>query len=63
MAIVNPANALWNNMLEPVGEKSNYWGPEFKTVKCPTKEMPYIYTMKNSEEFLDRVRKNDSSLS
>ncbi|XP_055628956.1 phospholipase B1, membrane-associated isoform X2 [Toxorhynchites rutilus septentrionalis] len=42
------ANALWNNMLEPVGAKSNNWEPEFSNFKCPTPEMPYLRTQGNS---------------
>ncbi|XP_076802190.1 phospholipase B1, membrane-associated-like isoform X2 [Clavelina lepadiformis] len=37
---------LWNNMLEPVGQKTTKWG--IKNLKCPTEEAPYIYTSKNS---------------
>merc|ERR1711931_213572 len=40
--------ALWNNMLEPVGEKSTSWSPDAKHVKCPTQERPYFATYQNS---------------
>jgi len=40
--------ALWNNMLEPVGEKSTQWSPDGTHVKCPTKERPYFATYQNS---------------
>ncbi|CAI6350811.1 unnamed protein product [Macrosiphum euphorbiae] len=42
------ANALWNNMMEPVGRKSTDWSKEFDRFICPTKESPYIGTWKNS---------------
>ncbi|KAL4118890.1 hypothetical protein QTP88_011772 [Uroleucon formosanum] len=42
------ANALWNNMMEPVGRKSKDWSKEFDQFNCPTKESPYISTWKNS---------------
>ncbi|XP_062544068.1 phospholipase B1, membrane-associated isoform X1 [Armigeres subalbatus] len=42
------ANALWNNMLEPVGSKSSVWENEFSNVKCPTPDMPYFRTLGNS---------------
>ncbi|XP_046392278.1 phospholipase B1, membrane-associated-like [Ischnura elegans] len=48
------ANALWNNMLEPVGFKAKHWAPEFQTVKCPTADSPYIFTNKNSRDYLSR---------
>ncbi|XP_078485369.1 phospholipase B1, membrane-associated-like [Ciona intestinalis] len=39
---------LWNNMLEPVGSKTTVWG--IKDLKCPTKDNPYIFTNKNSNQ-------------
>ncbi|XP_026175090.1 phospholipase B1, membrane-associated-like [Mastacembelus armatus] len=43
------ARALWNNMLEPLGNKTST--QEFTTdinLKCPTKASPYIRTYNNS---------------
>ncbi|XP_068085168.1 phospholipase B1, membrane-associated-like [Anabrus simplex] len=42
------ANALWNNMLEPVGHKSTDWEPLFTKFMCPTQQQPYIFTAGNS---------------
>ncbi|KAE9542790.1 hypothetical protein AGLY_002701 [Aphis glycines] len=42
------ANALWNNMMEPVGLKSTDWSKEFDRFICPTNESPFIRTWKNS---------------
>ncbi|XP_029973344.1 phospholipase B1, membrane-associated-like [Salarias fasciatus] len=44
------ASALWNNMLEPVGEKQryNHFRNDRSGLKCPTKEHPYIFTRRNS---------------
>ncbi|XP_046981199.1 phospholipase B1, membrane-associated-like [Schistocerca americana] len=42
------ANALWNNMMEPVGRKSEDWDDTFSRFLCPTEERPYIYTSGNS---------------
>uniref|UniRef100_A0A182QTZ4 Phospholipase B1, membrane-associated n=1 Tax=Anopheles farauti TaxID=69004 RepID=A0A182QTZ4_9DIPT len=42
------SNALWNNMLEPVGGKSMNWEREFTLFKCPTAEMPFLRTPGNS---------------
>lgn len=42
------ANALWNNMLQRVSEKSTDWQMEFTRFICPTAESPYIYTYGNS---------------
>lgn len=39
--------ALWNNMIEPVGKKRTMWTPG-ELVECPTAEAPYFYTYKNS---------------
>lgn len=41
-------NALWNNMLEPEGQKIQNWAKEFTEIKCPTYERPYIATRENS---------------
>lgn len=42
------SNALWNNMLQPYGNKSTSWQREFREFKCPTAEHPYIFTKQNS---------------
>ncbi|XP_048506215.1 phospholipase B1, membrane-associated-like [Athalia rosae] len=42
------ANALWNNLLEPVGRKSRSWDDTFKRFLCPTEKRPYISTLGNS---------------
>lgn len=40
-------NALWNNMFEPIGNKSNNWNDEFKHFECPTVGHPFIRTPHN----------------
>lgn len=40
-------NALWNNMFEPVGNKSMTWKKQFEHFNCPTLNNPYICTNKN----------------
>lgn len=42
------SNALWNNMLQPYGNKSTNWQREFREFKCPTAENPFIFTKLNS---------------
>lgn len=41
-------DALWNNMIEPVGKKRTKWTPG-EAVECPSAEAPYFYTYKNSQ--------------
>ena len=42
------AVALWNNMLQPVGQKGT-WSREYASnVTCPTAARPYLATIKNS---------------
>ncbi|RZC36471.1 phospholipase B1, membrane-associated [Asbolus verrucosus] len=47
------ANMLWNNLLEPVGRKNkkrlNYI---LEIFECPTVRSPYLFTNKNSKNFL-----------
>lgn len=43
------ANLLWNNMLEPVGNKTEKGLPGIlEKVLCPTEDAPYIFTNVNS---------------
>ncbi|XP_034185210.2 phospholipase B1, membrane-associated [Osmia lignaria lignaria] len=46
------ANLLWNNMLEPVGNKTDQGVPEiFERILCPSEQTPYIFTNVNSRHF------------
>ena len=49
------AISLWNNMLEPVTGKHATWTTD-QSLKCPTKEFPYIFTSKNSAEALEKLK-------
>ncbi|KAK9299378.1 hypothetical protein QLX08_007614 [Tetragonisca angustula] len=45
------ATILWNNILEPVGNKSESWNRDrkFNVFLCPTPERPFLATRENSE--------------
>ncbi|XP_026276110.1 phospholipase B1, membrane-associated-like [Frankliniella occidentalis] len=40
------ANGLWNNLLEPEGNKSE-WGPLLRRFRCPSADRPYLCTWRN----------------
>ncbi|NXJ11111.1 PLB1 Phospholipase, partial [Odontophorus gujanensis] len=44
------AIALWNNMMEPVGEKQTYNNFTYgrSKLKCPNTEKPFLSTLRNS---------------
>ena len=44
---LNAAVALWNNMLQPIGSKTEELSID-RPVLCPTAENPFFYTHKNS---------------
>ncbi|XP_043795819.1 phospholipase B1, membrane-associated-like [Apis laboriosa] len=48
------ANYIWNNLLEPIGNKSDQIShPKFfKTFLCPTSERPYLMTRENSRNII-----------
>ncbi|XP_074844506.1 phospholipase B1, membrane-associated [Carettochelys insculpta] len=39
---------LWNNMMEPVGQKEPYHYSEMIQAQCPSGEYPYLFTYRNS---------------
>ncbi|XP_034938263.1 phospholipase B1, membrane-associated-like [Chelonus insularis] len=49
------ANLLWNNMLEPVGNKSSDGIPRriMEKILCPTEKAPFFFTNVNSKFFYD----------
>ncbi|CAK9829553.1 Phospholipase B1, membrane-associated [Anthophora retusa] len=42
------ANGVWNNFLEPIGNKTEYWLEPYKKFLCPTPERPFLVTSGNS---------------
>ncbi|CAG9795363.1 unnamed protein product [Diatraea saccharalis] len=48
------ANLLWNNLLEPVGNKSSNARPVLMdSFRCPTRNAPFIFTEQNSKKYLE----------
>jgi len=48
------ALSLWNNMLEPVGQKQWRWY-EGEQLECPTQERPFFATRKNSPQPFEKM--------
>ncbi|XP_003693107.1 phospholipase B1, membrane-associated-like [Apis florea] len=48
------ANHIWNNLLEPIGNKSDQisYPKILKTFLCPTSERPYLMTRENSRNII-----------
>lgn len=42
------ANGIWNNLMEPVGKKSNGFTHLFEKFHCPTMRNPFIFTNYNT---------------
>lgn len=41
-------NGLWNNLLEPIGNRTDRFQPLFKKFLCPTADRPFLVTRENS---------------
>jgi len=54
------ALSLWNNMLEPVGEKLWEWHVG-EQIECPTQDRPYFATRKNSPQSVEKIPKIKSN--
>ncbi|XP_043260836.1 phospholipase B1, membrane-associated-like [Colletes gigas] len=42
------ANGLWNNLLEPYGNKTEHWTTPYERFLCPTTKKPFLMTRENS---------------
>ncbi|XP_064014424.1 phospholipase B1, membrane-associated [Pogoniulus pusillus] len=45
---ISIALGLWNNMMEPVGQKQPYSATKILQIQCPSQEKPYLFTYANS---------------
>lgn len=43
------ANGVWNNLFEPINNRSRVWKPLFERFLCPTPQRPFIVTRENSQ--------------
>ncbi len=50
------ALSLWNNMLEPVGQKLWEWHLG-EQIECPTQDRPYFATRLNSPQSFEKIPK------
>uniref|UniRef100_G1KUV6 Phospholipase B1, membrane-associated n=1 Tax=Anolis carolinensis TaxID=28377 RepID=G1KUV6_ANOCA len=48
LAVTALGVGLWNNMMEPVGQKQPYRFTEMPEAQCPSQEHPYFFTYRNS---------------
>ncbi|XP_071833859.1 phospholipase B1, membrane-associated-like [Apostichopus japonicus] len=48
------AKDIWNNMLQPVGEKDKSWNPQ-GSIHCPSEDFPYFYTNLNSKQNAESI--------
>ena len=44
------ANGIWNNLLEPADNRTNFTRDTFERFLCPTSESPYLTTRKHKQE-------------
>ncbi|CAG9135501.1 unnamed protein product [Plutella xylostella] len=57
------ANLLWNNLLEPVGNKSDNSPPVLlRSFNCPSEDAPYLFTAANTKTYLATGRQEDNEL-
>jgi phospholipase B1 len=52
------ALSLWNNMLEPVGQKLSEWHVG-EQIECPTQDRPYFATRLNSPQSFEKIPKKE----
>ncbi|KAJ8727311.1 hypothetical protein PYW07_001430 [Mythimna separata] len=47
------ANLLWNNLLEPIGNKTDNVPPVLlRSFRCPSRRAPFLFTYKNSRSYM-----------
>ena len=55
--VILGAKGLWNNLLQPVGQKSNSTNL-YTPFLCPSKERPYLATSVNSDNVKSELKSN-----
>ncbi|XP_077989754.1 phospholipase B1, membrane-associated-like [Glandiceps talaboti] len=54
--------SIWNNMIEPVGQKRTGWHPD-DIVECPSEEFEYFYTYLNSPGYTRKIKVEEPKIS
>ena len=57
-SLFSVARGLWNNLLQPIGQKSLTYEAVEAPFLCPSKERPYLATFANSNNVQSELKSN-----